>query len=294
MTYGRLLLQFVVVPIIVLAVLVLRDRRKRNGGTTPPGRLAYVMVAALIVVAVLYTTPWDNHLIATGVWWYRPELVSGITFGWIPLEELLFFPLQTLLVGLWFLWLVPRLAHPAVAGGDTNDTAYAGAGIRMRLIASVAGGCLWLVALSVLLVGWRPGTYAGWELAWALPPLILQLGLGADILWRYRRLVAATLVPVILYLSTVDALAIHEGIWTIDPRQSLGILLGGLLPLEELLFFSLTSALVAFGLVLGVAAESRARLRAYYAFLAYALARRSGEREKRYRVVRARDTGLDA
>ncbi len=105
----------------------------------------------------------------------------------------------------------------------------------------------------------------GWELAWAIPPLLLQALFGGDILWRQWRLVAGIIAPVTLYLSCVDALAIHSGIWTIDPRQSLGILLVGVLPLEELLFFTLTSTLVAFGLTLGIAEESRQRIRALFA-----------------------------
>ena len=30
------------------------------------------------MIAVVYTTHWDNYLVATRVWWYDPALVSGI------------------------------------------------------------------------------------------------------------------------------------------------------------------------------------------------------------------------
>ena len=52
------------------------------------------------MVAVLYTTPWDNYLVATGVWWYDPHLVAGLVLGWVPIEEYTFFILQTLAMGL--------------------------------------------------------------------------------------------------------------------------------------------------------------------------------------------------
>ncbi len=279
MTYAWLLLLFVVTPIFALTLLTFRDyAQKRGQGRKALGWSPLVILAALVVVATLYTAPWDNHMIAIGVWWYQPALISGIFLGSLPLEELLFFPLQTLLIGLWFIWQAPRFVSQrdiagAGADGGAGDKAAgsasgsSGAG-NARLIATVAGACLWLIALAILWLGWRPGTYLGWELAWALPPMILQVGLGGDILWRYHRLLVAVLVPPVIYLGLVDALAIHEGIWTIDPRQSLGVLIGGQLPLEELVFFTLTSALVAFGLVLGIAIESRRRLRSYHALLA--------------------------
>jgi hypothetical protein len=65
-----------------------------------------------------------------------------------------------------------------------------------------------------------------------------------------------------LYLSLADAVAIGEGTWTIDPAQSLGLLLGGQLPLEEFVFFLLTTTLVTFGMVLGLEVSSWTRLQA--------------------------------
>lgn len=277
MTYARLLLEFLVAPICVLVCLLLRDRARRRKDDRAGmwrGPLPYLTLAALVAVAMLYTSPWDNHLIATRVWWYHPAQVSGVTIGWIPVEELLFFPLQTLLIGLWCLWLAPRLPCRASAtdddaGGRRDDaTIWRGTGegaVRVRLSSAVVGLCLWLIALIVLRMAGRSAAYLGWELVWALPPLMLQFGLGGDILWRFRRLLLGTLIPTALYLNAVDALAISDGIWTIDPHQSVGILLASQLPLEEAIFFTLASALVAFGLVLGVAPETRGRVRAYLA-----------------------------
>jgi lycopene cyclase domain-containing protein len=112
----------------------------------------------------------------------------------------------------------------------------------------------------VLLAGWQPGTYLGLELAWALPPIMLQLAFGADILWHHRWPVLLTLVPTTLYLGLADTLAIRAGTWTIDPMQSLNIFLWGNLPAEEIVFFLLTNSLVTFGIVLALAAESQKRM----------------------------------
>jgi len=67
---------------------------------------------ALIGLSVLYTTPWDNYLVATRVWYYDPALVLNAIIGYVPIEEYTFFILQTILTGLFTLWLWQRF-YPA-------------------------------------------------------------------------------------------------------------------------------------------------------------------------------------
>jgi lycopene cyclase domain-containing protein len=253
MTYFGFLLRFLVLPIIGLLLLNWWDQRRNQA---LPAALAayspYKMLGILLLIAVTYTTPWDNYLVATGVWWYDPALVAGIILGWVPLEEYTFFVLQPILIGLWLLPLARRLPVPAGDGG----------GLRTRLIAVAAVGLIWVAAGLLLVSGWRPGTYLALELAWALPPIMLQLYFGADTLVRHWRLVFLTIVPLVLYLSGTDTIAIGHGTWTIDPAQSLGLLLWGQLPIEEFVFFLLTTVLVSFGLILGIAERSWQQLRA--------------------------------
>jgi lycopene cyclase domain-containing protein len=112
----------------------------------------------------------------------------------------------------------------------------------------------------ILITGWAPGTYLALILAWALLPIMLQVGFGGDILWRHRRLLLLGLLPITLFLAAADALAIADGIWTIDPAQTLNWLMGGILPFEEFLFFLITNVLVIFGMTLFLAAESQQRV----------------------------------
>ena len=251
MTYFGFLLRFLVVPILILGVLTWRDLRR---GRALPGDLRFLspwrILVILVGIAVIYTTPWDNYLVATRVWWYDPALVTGITLGWVPLEEYTFFVLQTLLTGLWLLFLARRIPMRSPMRARKN----------LRLVPAVGVGLLWLGAIIVLWSNWQPGTYLGLELVWALPPILLQLALGADILWHYRRLVGASLLTMTLYLSAMDLLAIHSGTWTINPAKTLGIFLGGVLPIEEVIFFLLTNTLLVFGLLLALANESARRL----------------------------------
>lgn len=255
MTYGEYLAIFLATPMLALVVLLLRDRTRSAWHGWAPA----LSLLTLLVVATIYTTPWDNHLVASHVWSYDPALVNGASVGAIPIEEFIFFPTQTLLLGLWFIWLSPRLRSPAVKDAHDEDAKWGA--VTARMVASAGGVALWLAGVGLLMSGWRSGTYLGWELAWALPPIVLQLLVGGDVLWRRRVELGALLLPAILYLCATDALAIAVGIWRIDPQQSVGVKIGGALPLEEAVFFSLTSVLVMFGMTLALAPEVRVRLR---------------------------------
>lgn len=256
MTYFGFLAVFLGLPMLFLAAAARSDNRR--GRRLPAAFGAFSPAAAIffhVVVALLYTTPWDNYLVATRVWWYDPELVTGITFGWVPLEEYVFFILQPILTGLWLLFAGRRLSSEGENGSQAPQ------GRRgLRWAAVLVAGLIWSAAVAILVARWQPGTYLALELGWALPPIILQLAFGADILWRHRRLVLLALLPPTLFLAAADAVAIGAGTWTIDPAQSLGIYLGGVLPLEEFVFFLLTNTLIVFGVTLALSRESARRL----------------------------------
>ncbi|MFC1976499.1 lycopene cyclase domain-containing protein, partial [Chloroflexota bacterium] len=213
MTYFGFLALFLLIPLTVLGILTLHDLRR---GVTLPNELqnypAWIVLVAHIIVAVIYTTPWDNYLVATTVWWYDPALVTGVTIGWVPIEEYTFFILQTFLSGLWLLYLARRMKF------GTGAIAHAR---QIRRGSTLFLGLIWLVSAGLLVSGWLPGTYLALIFVWALPPIMLQTGFGADILWRHRWLVLAALFPPLIYLSIADALAITAGTWTISPAQSL-------------------------------------------------------------------------
>lgn len=253
MTYFGFLLRFLILPIVILFLIAWGDERR--GRSLPAALRAFPAWAAIllhVVIAVVYTTPWDNYLVATRVWWYDPARVTGIVLGWVPIEEYTFFALQPILAGLWLLVLMRRLPLPAVRPLQP----------AWRRWPLVVLGALWAVAVVILVGGWRPGTYLALELVWALPPIMLQIAFGGDILARYGRIVGTALFSLVLYLSATDALAIRAGVWTIDPAQSLPVLIGGVLPVEEFLFFTLTCTLLVFGIVLVMARESHERFQA--------------------------------
>lgn len=251
MTYYGFILRFLAIPILVLAIITYIDYRR---GKRLPRRLRYWPAWAAIllhmVVALLYTTVWDNYLVATRVWWYDPDLVTGVTIGWVPIEEYTFFLVQPLLAGLWLFFLARWLKRPASEGPLLA---------RLRWLTTLVLVLLWVASVVALVSGWQQATYLALELGWALPPIGLQLLFGADILWRYRKLVVLSIASLTLYLSAADAVAINLGTWTINPEKSLDLLLGGILPIEEFLFFLLTNTLITFGITLVISQESHER-----------------------------------
>lgn len=253
MSYFGFLLLFLGIPITILFGLTWLD--KRQGNPLPSQFSSYaggLVLLAHVIIAFVYTTPWDNYLVATNVWWYDENLVTGIVFGWVPIEEYTFFIVQTVMTGLWVLWLMRRGVGGANGRYQPHSTLPQ---TSLWVLFPV-----WLLMVGILVVQWQSGTYLALQLAWALIPIMIQTGFGAHILWQYRRLVAWGIVPTTLYLATADAIAILGGIWTIDPEQSLYWLIGGVLPIEEFLFFLITNTLVVFGMTLVLAQESQTRL----------------------------------
>lgn len=256
MTYFGFLSRFLVIPIIIFFLIYLVDKKnKKNILGFKSGHLFWVAIGIHILLALIYTTPWDNYLVATGVWYYNPQLVTGIVLGYVPIEEYSFFILETLFVGLWWLFLVRRL--------DFNEKKF----ISSRQIRFCSFGVLfvfWLIFTVLFFAGPSSLTYLSIIFFWALPPSALQLLFGADILWRHRKLIALTILPIALYLSIVDSLAISASTWTIAPDRSTGILLGNILPIEEAIFFLVTVALVTFGMTLFLVEETRDRMEEWF------------------------------
>lgn len=246
MTYLEFHLAFTLPPLALLGFITWRAARR--------GKVTRTMLVALllhVLLALVYTTPWDNYLVARGVWGYGEDRVL-FTLGWVPFEEYLFFVIQTLISGFWLLLLHRTLKREEIVLG-------AAASVRWRVV----GALLWLglAASGVLALETEGGTYYGLIAAWAAPILALQWGIGGDLLVsRWRVLLPGFVVPT-LYLWLADRLALGAGIWWISPELSSGLHVFGL-PVEEALFFLLTNLLVVFGMLLALEPRVLARLQA--------------------------------
>src|SRR5512139_3489673 len=123
MTYFSFLLRFLVIPILIfLAITYWDSKANKQSHGFRNGRLVWMAIGIHILLAVIYTTPWDNYLVATGVWYYNPELVTGLVIGYVPIEEYTFFVLETILSGLWSWFLARRISlSPIPSSGFTSN-----------------------------------------------------------------------------------------------------------------------------------------------------------------------------
>lgn len=237
MSYLSFLLYFILAPTGVLA-LAFAIEQKRKNLRWPPLARHWLGTLILALIAIVWTTPWDNAIVARGVWSYGVDRVIG-TIGVVPIEEYAFMVLMPFLNAAALAWLM----RGNVIGPTRWRVPQPRARKAVLLLATAVGGA------GLLLLQFESGIYLGAILIWFTPPLTLQACFDPSTLRRCWRIVAVgTLLPT-LYLSAADAYAIGQGIWTIHPetRTGLGI---GTLPFEEILFFFATSLLIAQGLVL--------------------------------------------
>jgi lycopene beta-cyclase len=97
-TYARFLVLFLG-PLLVLGiVLARRVLRVRH----------LLFLLGLSVVVVAWTSPWDNAAVAAGLWGFDPQRISGVVLGLLPIEEYLFFLLQTWVTSLLLMRWVMR------------------------------------------------------------------------------------------------------------------------------------------------------------------------------------------
>ena len=223
MTYFKFLIIFVCLPLLfsICAKILLNKANKTE----------HLPIALMALVALVYTTPWDNYLIMRGVWTYPAGGVVGV-LGYVPIEEYFFMVLQATLGGvLWTSW-VPHSQYAKLKFSYT--------GLLMALLIGLVGG------LSLI---YTTGTYIGLILLWACPPLALQWGLGSHALIKSFKTWAPLWIGLSAYLCIADYYAISKGIWSITPETRTGWGIGNL-PVEEILFFTLTNLFVLQGMCL--------------------------------------------
>lgn len=235
-----------------LLFLVLPSGLLLQGSRRPTAR-TWRAVAVLAVVALLWTAPWDEHLVRSRVWSHGPDRVLG-TVGSVPVEEYAFVVLLVVLVAAWG----ERTGHLRVRRGASSVAATVSRpGARCRGAAGwVAVG---LLGAALLFTG-GPWRYLGLLLVWVAPPLALQAAVAGDLLRQHTVDRLATAGPVALWLCVADRVALADGVWLINPVSSTGFLLLGL-PVEEALFFVLVSLLVTNGLMLATHDEALRRCR---------------------------------
>lgn len=237
MTYLEYLLLFIILP---LCLLVFLSVFKTKGSTYNDFKTNFGFPFIILAfIALFYTTPWDNYLVAQDIWSYDPSKVIGIIIGFVPIEEYSFFILETLFVSFIFYMNFNNMFDRELIDSHPN-------GSTTKFITFSSMTIIWFLCLITFSFQLNNLMYLNLLLLWAIPPILIQLIVGWNIIWHYKTKIFLNIMIIGSYLSITDAFAIYSGIWTISSNFTSGI---GILfmPIEEILFFFLTTLLIIFG-----------------------------------------------
>ncbi|KAJ6635851.1 Bifunctional lycopene cyclase/phytoene synthase [Pseudolycoriella hygida] len=230
LTYMEVHLYYTLPPIIVL-YLIARPL------ISTFDRIKIITICAL---ALIYTTPWDNYIIYHKAWWYRKDAVIG-TIGYVPIEEYMFFIIQTIFTSLWTICCSRWTLQSLYLRNKESS--------KFQLIKHV--GCL--LILSIILWAWfnaTPATklfYLCTITWWALLIVVILWYIASSFVVQcYQQILCSVVFPS-FYLCYVDVIALRAKVWHINESTSLEIFVVDELPLEEVVFFFITNFLVVIG-----------------------------------------------
>jgi lycopene cyclase domain-containing protein len=230
MTYLRFHLIFNLPLLVVLATIT---------GPFPWSRGEFWAATLVLLAVMVFTSPWDNLAAKWGIWGFPREKYT-LRIGYLPVEEYLFFILQSVNV-----MLAVRALFHFVPDWQTGQETPIGKGTEICLAASIIPWLLILLQLRWLRRKGGPCVNYALHLAWFLPVIYTQWVLAPYLFLDHARMLIAITVGFGVYYTLADIVAVRAGTWHFDEKQITGVKLAGLLPWEEIAFFFLTSLLVA-------------------------------------------------
>jgi len=191
----------------------------------------------ILVIVVAFTTPWDNYAVAQGIWSF-PGGRHAFRLWHLPVEEYCFFIIQSVEVLLLCHGLTGLAGfHQAFTPPLNSPGVITGLGVV---------AALW--AFTGLRFGRRlprRAQYLFHLLYWFGPVVAFQWVLAAPLLLANLSAIVPATAIVSLWLTLADLAAVRQGIWEFDETQILGVKWRNRLPVEEILFFFVSSLLVA-------------------------------------------------
>lgn len=257
MFYLDILIYFIIIPLIFFTIIFFRYRNNYPSDLYR-ARSPFVYILSLALIALFYTTPWDNYLVANSIWFYSVNNIQNIIIGYVPLEEYLFFIIQTFFTSSILLLVL------LFKGKDNLKKNKQFKYQKVILFSFLA---VWLFSLLNFFSNNQNSLYLSLILLWFILPIITQIIYGYEILLEYKYTLLITVTGSTLYLAIIDSLAIFDGIWTISPSTSLNLLILGILPIEEFIFFLVTNILVSFALVLFLSSKSHHKFNSLRAWI---------------------------
>jgi lycopene cyclase domain-containing protein len=242
MTYLRFHLIFNLPPLIALAAIT----------SQVPWTFGEITAFALVLLAVLvFTTPWDNLAAKWGIWGFPREKYS-VRIGYLPIEEYLFFLLQSANV-----MLAVRAFFHFLPDWQTNQDTEINLVTELCLAASVLPWILIAFALRHLRQKAGPQVNYAVHLAWFLPVIYSQWVVAFALFSAHALMLLLITTAFGIYYTAADLFAVRSGTWFFDEKQITGVKLGRVLPWEEIAFFFLTTLLVAQSYILLLPADFR-------------------------------------
>lgn len=223
MTYFQFLFLFLV-PVLIFLIVA-------NTLNSRIGLRELIGSFILVIIAILYTTPWDAYLINENIWYYDNSKVLMQFFN-IPIEEYLFMLMQTL-SGCLICCLIDDSSNKSL--------------LRFQL--KYVYLFLLLFLFGWLLIYIDSFKYLGLIIIWGSLPLGIQWSLGSHIILKNYKKYLLPFALITFYLWIADSIAIRDGIWTLSENTICRIKLYNL-PIEEMIFFLITNLLVFQGMLL--------------------------------------------
>jgi len=222
MNYLEFLIIFTVLPIVLMTIFL----RKVIDITF----LKWLFVVS--VIAFIATAGWDNYAVYSGIWHFPKNRTIGIKLFYVPLEEYMFFFLQTYTTGLLQLIFIKK---------NINYNINSSAIIFLPLIFIQDDG-IWKLTFGSY-------NYLIHLFSWGGFFILVQFISGRKKILNNISLIILPSIIMTVYFSIADSISIGHGIWDFDPLQTTGIKLVNI-PLEEILFFLVTNILITEAMVL--------------------------------------------
>jgi len=193
-------------------------------------------IAVISAIAFVYTTPWDNYVIYSDAWKYPPDRVLAI-IGYVPIEEYMFFIIQTVLTSLWALLCV-RWSTPCLNFNYDKRSYQLIRWVPITILTIVT-----IVGYKLVIPGQRT-FYLGCILCWVSPVIIFLWYEAGN--FFVKKIIPSTFAIVVpsLYLCWIDQLALKENVWHINEETSLNIFIVDDLPIEEAFFFFVVNTII--------------------------------------------------
>lgn len=191
----------------------------------------------VIILSILYTFFWDKNLIENKVWYYNKNTILGTVLN-VPIEEIGFFVIQCTICSLVFCYNSKIYKINSLQTHNVNNVV-----TNLKIII--------IFLMSLLLNDYFYYIYGDKYyyfhsiIHWSIPIINIHFCFNISTLINNSKLIIRSVLYCTLLLSIIDKFAIENFIWNINKKFIIYDYTDYIstLPLEEVLFFFMTSVM---------------------------------------------------